>query len=107
MSSKLIAWPRRIVATSFLALGPLSSWAIESPVEAASAPACSAAVTRDVLGAVSVPGFFVQDETSSQAPLSMPTEAEWLTYVEMHEQLSGSAVRSLFMPWFSLQQQAN
>lgn len=107
MSSKLIAWPRRIVATFVLALGPLSSWAVESPVEAAAAPACPAGLARDVLGAVSVPGFSVQDETSSTAPLSMPTEADWLTYVEMHEQLSGSAVRSLFMPWFSLQQQAN
>lgn len=107
MTSKSIAWPRRIVGTLILALGPLSSWAVESPVEAAAAPACAAELTRDVLGVAPTPGFFVQDETSSQPSLSMPTEAEWLTYVEMHEQLSGSAVRSLFMPWFSLHQQAN
>ncbi len=107
MSSKLIAWPRRIVATLVLGLGPLSSWAMESPVEAATAPVCAAELTREVLGAVTAPGSFVQDETSPQPALSMPTEAEWLSYVEMHEQLSGSAVRSIFMPWFSLHQQAN
>jgi len=73
----------------------------------AGAPACAAELTRELLGANPAPGFSVQDETSSQPSLSMPAEAEWLTYVEMHEQLSGSAVRSLFMPWFSLHQQAN
>lgn len=107
MTTKFIAWPRRIVATLVLALGPLSSWAVESPKEVAAAPVCASELTREVLGAIPAPGFVVQDETSSQGALSMPTEAEWLTYVEMHEQLSGSAVRSLFMPWFSLHQQAN
>lgn len=103
MSSFLNARPRHLAASLVLGLLPCWSWAMDAPVDASALPATPA----EVLRVVPPSDFVVQDETSSNALVSMPGEAEWLSYLEMHEQLSGSAARSLFMPWFSLQQQAN
>lgn len=81
--------------------------AVETPAEDCSTSKVVADATHKVFSSSDVNPLFVQDETSSQAAMSTPAEADWLNYVEMHERYSGAAARSVFMPWFSLQHEAN
>lgn len=106
MPSNVSALLVRVLGAAALTLSS-TSYAVETPVEECSGSHVRADATHKVFSGAANQPLFVQDETSSQAAMSTPAEADWLHYVEMHEQLSGSSARSVFMPWFSLQHEAN
>ncbi len=96
----------RLIGVSVLTLSSVAI-AVETPPEECSTANVLADATHKVFSGAGVQPSFVQDETSSPASMSTPVEADWLHYVEMHEQVSGSSARSVFMPWFSLHHEAN
>ncbi len=106
MPSNLSALFVRLLGVAALSLST-AAIAVETPLEECSASHVLADATHKVFSGADKQPLFVQDETSSQPSMSTPAEADWLHYVEMHEQFSGSSARSVFMPWFSLQHEAN